>query len=120
MRVDGEVELGIQLTKEEYQNKGLATGLINLFFLMFMANRLFAGTYEENSAMRHVLTKCGFESYNFFDPKTQLESNKIRERIDVKQPENEQAMTNSVYYFSVSLLGRFHNYRNSFAEDRDQ
>lgn len=107
LRSDCAIELGIQLTAESYQNLGLATGLINLFRLMFMNNRLFAGTFEENDKMRHVLEKCGFQPHYFFDPVTQLLTNKIRERIDVYQPDNQQAMTNSVYYFANSLLGQF-------------
>ena len=46
LRADFEVELGIQLTEQEYQGQGMATGLINLFCLMFVSNRLFTGTFE--------------------------------------------------------------------------
>lgn len=113
IRSDGAIELGIQLTADSYQNLGLATGLINLFRLMFMNNRLFAGTSEDNHGMRHVLEKCGFQPHYFFDPETQLLTNKIRERIDVDQPENKQAMSNSVYYFANSLLGQFCLYEMS-------
>ena len=80
---------------------------------MFISNRLFSGTYEENGAMRHVFHKCGFQPHLFFDPETLLESNKIRERIDVNDPENEQVMTNSVYYYCNSIMNRFRLYEYS-------
>lgn len=116
LRTDFEVELGIQLTEQNYQGQGLATGLINLFCLMFVSNRLYAGTFEENSAMRHVLHKCEFQPYLFFDPETRLESNKIRERIDINDPKNEQAMTNSVYFYCNSVMNRFRLYRYNASE----
>lgn len=113
LRADFEIELGSQLTDPNEQGKGFATGLINLMCLMFISNRLFSGTYEENGAMRHVFHKCGFQPHLFFDPETLLESNKIRERIDVNDPENEQVMTNSVYYYCNSIMNRFRLYEYS-------
>lgn len=105
-RSDSEVELGIQLTSPEFRQRYFATGLLNFFCLKFMDNRLFAGTYEENAEMRCTLLKCGFQDNDFFDPETEIKTNKIRERIDVTQPENRQAMTNSVYYYCNSLMCR--------------
>ena len=105
-RSDSEVELGIQLTLPACRQRYFATGLINFFCLRFMDNRIFAGTYEENAEMRCTLLKCGFHDNDFFDPETEIKTNKIRERIDVTQPENRQAMTNSVYYYCNSLMCR--------------
>jgi len=114
-RSDSEVELGIQLTSPTYRQRYFATGLLNFFCLKFMDNRIFAGTYEENAEMRCTLLKCGFQDNDFFDPETGIKTNKIRERIDVAQPENRQAMTNSVYYYCNSLMCRMRLHEEALA-----
>ena len=52
--------MGVALTDKTSRKKSLSTGLINYCRLMFMSQRLFTGTYEENIAMRKTLENCGF------------------------------------------------------------
>lgn len=104
MRSDGEIELGVQLTDPVCRKQKLATGLVNFHRFKFMNNRLFVSTFEENGAMRHVLEVNGFRPNYFYDPKTKLATNIIRERIHPDDPQNKKLWTNSVYYFADSVL----------------
>lgn len=104
MRVDSDIELGIALTEKRSRKQALASGLINLFRLMFPNQRLFTGTYEENNAMRASLEKNNFRPNLFFDTKSGITTNIVRERIDPADPQNKLKYTNSVYYYCNSLL----------------
>ena len=104
LRSDGEVELGVQLTDEDWRGRKLATGLVNFHRTKFMNNRLYVSTFEENGAMRRVLETNGFSPKYFFDAQTGIVTHIIRERIDPSDPENKALWTNSVYYFADSLL----------------
>lgn len=104
MRSNAEIELGVQLTETAYRKKKLATGLVNFYRFKFMNNCLFVSTFEENAAMRKVLKENGFRENYFYDPKSKLAINLVRERINPRDPENEKLWTNSVYYFANKLL----------------
>lgn len=104
LRLDSDLELGIALTSENHRMKSLSTGLINLFRLKFMSQRLFTGTYEENNAMRKTLETCGFLPNYFYDKNSKIFTCLVRERLDPTDRENELKYTNSIYYYCNSLL----------------
>lgn len=104
MRVDADIELGIALTEKKSRNQAFASSLINIFRLMFPNQRLFTGTYEENHAMRASLERNNFRPNLFFDKKSGITTNMVRERIDPSDPKNKLKYTNSVYYYCNSLL----------------
>lgn len=104
LRLDGGVELGIALTDNQYRGMQLASSLIYFFKLLFAHSRLFGGTYEENKFMRKTFDATGFTGIPYFDPQTGKMTSMIRERIDPDASEDETKDTNSVYYFSESLM----------------
>lgn len=104
LRVDSDIEMGVALTDKTSRKKSLSTGLINYCRLMFMSQRLFTGTYEENIAMRKTLENCGFTINYFYDKGSKVYTGFVRERIDKTDPQNMLKLTNSVYYYANSLL----------------
>lgn len=104
IRLDGDVEIGIMLTAPDYRKQGLASSLLYFFRLKYAANRLYAGTFEENNAMIHTFEKTGFKPNFFYDRTTKQRSNKIRERYHPDYPQNLKYLTNSVYYIADSVL----------------
>ena len=102
-RIDGDIELGTQLTEYTNRNMHLARGLVNFFRLKFFANRFFAGTFWENEGMKKVLTNTNFKENYFHNPETGIETNRIRERINPDFPQDKEKMTDSVYYYTQSL-----------------
>lgn len=104
IRVDGGVELGILLTDNQYRGMQLASSLIYFFKFLFPHSRLFGGTYEENTAMRKTFKTTNFNQILYYDRHTGRMTSTIRERIDKKHPEDRNKDTNSVYYFSESLM----------------
>lgn len=104
IRIDSDIELGIALTDDSSRKRSLSTGLINLFRIMFMSQRLFAGTYEENIAMRKTLESCNFQPNYFQDNVSGIETCLVRERIDPNDPNDNAKLTNSIYYYANSLL----------------
>ena len=104
IRTDSDIELGIALTDDSSRNKSLSTGLVNLFRIKFMSQRLFTGTYEENIAMRKALESCNFQPNYFQDKAAGIETCLVRERIDPTAPTDDAKLTNSIYYYANSLL----------------
>lgn len=104
LRVDSDIEMGVALTDKTSRKKSLSTELINYCRLMFMSQRLFTGTYEENIAMRKTLENCGFTINYFYDKGSKVYTGFVRERIDKTDPQNMLKLTNSVYYYANSLL----------------
>ncbi|MFR4155877.1 MAG: hypothetical protein ACLT0U_11610 [Coprococcus sp.] len=102
--MDSDIEMGVALTDKTSRKKSLSTGLINYCRLMFMSQRLFTGTYEENIAMRKTLENCGFTINYFYDKGSKVYTGFVRERIDKTDPQNMLKLTNSVYYYANSLL----------------
>lgn len=96
--------MGVALTDKTSRKKSLSTGLINYCRLMFMSQRLFTGTYEENIAMRKTLENCGFTINYFYDKGSKVYTGFVRERIDKTDPQNMLKLTNSAYYYANSLL----------------
>lgn len=96
--------MGVALTDKTSRKKSLSTGLNNYCRLMFMSQRLFTGTYEENIAMRKTLENCGFTINYFYDKGSKVYTGFVRERIDKTDPQNMLKLTNSVYYYANSLL----------------
>lgn len=103
LRMDGDIELGIQLTNSRDRRNLLATGLINFLRLQYINHRFFTGTYEENQRMRTILSKNGFLLNPFFNPKTKQLETTVAERVDDVHPGR---YTNSVYYYANSLMTR--------------
>ena len=71
--------MGVALTDKTSRKKSLSTGLINYCRLMFMSQRLFTGTYEENIAMRKTLENCGFTINYFYDKGSKVYTGFVRE-----------------------------------------
>lgn len=103
IRLDGDIEIGIVLTKEKYRKQGLATGLLYLMRLKYPGNRIYAGTFEENIAMINTFEKVGFVPNEFYDEATGIKTNKIKERVNPKHPTEKEYLTNSVYYIVESI-----------------
>lgn len=104
IRTDGNFELGTQLTAEDCRGQGFATGLINFIRLKYINTCFFTGTYEGNDSMKHVFEKMGFQETLFYDPDTGESSNRIQERINPDFPNDENKMTNSIYYHIISIM----------------
>lgn len=54
--------------------------------------------------MKHVFEKMGFQETLFYDPDTGESSNRIQERINPDFPNDENKMTNSIYYHIISIM----------------
>lgn len=104
MRLDGDIEIGIQLTDVQYRKQGFTYSLINILRMKFPNARFFIGTYEENIPMRNVLTKIGFKENLFYDPEQHIVTNLINERINPLYPDNKEMLSNSAYYYIDSLF----------------
>lgn len=106
LRIDGSVELGALLTEPKYRRYHLASSLIYFYKLLYPHCRVFGGTFEENDKMIKVFQTTGFSRILYYDRTTMQKAKTIRERIDPKHPNDPQKYTNSVYYFSESLVAR--------------
>ncbi len=104
IRVDGSVEYGAALTESKYRGMQLASSLIYFFKLLFAYSRLFGGTYEENKSMRKTFDSTGFKQILYYDRDADRMVRLIPERINPAYPTDESKDTNSVYYFSESLM----------------
>ena len=108
IRIDTDIELGVALTHEDYRKKGLVSSLKWFFMLIFPTLGFYAGTYEENEPMKNTFAKTGFEPREFWNEEMNVKTNKIRERIVLQDSEsienNQYKLTNSVYYYSQSIL----------------
>ncbi len=104
IRTDGDIELGTQLTDASCRKQGIATGLINFMRLKFINSCFFTGTHEKNEGMKRVFEKLGFQETLFYDPVTGESSNRIQERIDPAFPDDEDKMTNSIYFHIMGIM----------------
>lgn len=114
LRVDGGVELFSQITCKDYRRMGITTGLIDLFRLKFFNSKLLVGTYEENTNMISLLKRCGFLPHFFYDEDLKRNVCKVQDRLGANGSDAPEDMTNSVYFYSNSLL--FEVYRRGLEE----
>lgn len=105
-RQDGGVELGALLTDPAYRGMQLASSLICFFQLLFPYNRLFGGTYAENKPMRNTFSSTHFTQIQYYDSRLCEHTSTVKERIHPDHPDDPSFDTDSVYYFSESLLIR--------------
>lgn len=82
----------------------MATSLIYFFKILYPYSRLFGGTYEENKSMRRTFDTTGFTGILYYDQQADKMTKKIAERIDPVHPTDKTKDTNSVYYFSESMM----------------
>ena len=106
LRIDGGVELGALLTETKYRRYHLASSLIYFYKLLYPHCRVFGGTFEENHDMIKVFQATGFSRILYYDPKTMKKTMTIPERINPDYPNDPKKYTNSVYYFSESLVNK--------------
>lgn len=106
LRIDGGVELGALLTEPEYRRYHLASSLIYFYKLLYPHCRVLGGTFEENHNMIKTFQATGFSRILYYDRTTMQKTKTIRERIDPKHPNDPEKYTNSVYYFSESLIAQ--------------
>lgn len=104
-RVDGNLELGIALTRNGYRGQYLVSSLIWYHILDNYASPVFTGTYETNKPMKDILERCGFHDHYLVDGNKQ--SPKVKERFSVDEiPSSGGEPTNvnelSHYYMRVS------------------
>lgn len=104
-RVDGNLELGIALTRRGYRGQFLVSSLIWYHILDNYASPVFTGTYETNKPMKDILERCGFHDHYLVDGNKQ--SSKVKERFSVDEiPSSGDEPTNvnelSHYYMRVS------------------
>lgn len=104
-RVDGNLELGIALTRRGYRGQFLVSSLIWYHILDNYASPVFTGTYETNKPMKDILERCGFHDHYLVDGNKQ--SSKVKERFSVDEiPSSGDEPTNvnelSQYYMRVS------------------
>lgn len=105
-RQDGGIELGVLLTDPAYRGTQLASSLIYFFQLLFPHNRIFGGTYVENSSMRNTFSSTNFTQIQYYDSRLSKRTSTVKERIDPAHPDDTNYDTDSVYYFAESLLVR--------------
>lgn len=104
-RVDGNLELGIALTRRGYRGQFLVSSLIWYHILDNYASPVFTGTYETNKPMKDILERCGFHDHYLVDGNKQ--SPRVKERFSVDEiPSSGGEPTNvnelSHYYMRVS------------------
>ena len=105
-RQDGGIELGALLTDPVYRGTQLASSLMYFFQLLFPNNRIFGGTYVENTSMRNTFSTTSFTQIQYYDSRLSKRTSTIKERIDPRHPNDTNYDTDSVYYFAESLVVR--------------
>ena len=98
--------MGVLLTDPAYRGTQLASSLIYFFQLLFPHNRIFGGTYVENSSMRNTFSSTNFTQIQYYDSRLSKRTSTVKERIDPAHPDDTNYDTDSVYYFAESLLVR--------------
>lgn len=106
IRIDGGVELGSLLTKPECRRYSLASSLVCLYKLLYPHCRVFGGTFEENDKMIKTFQATGFSRILYYDRKTLQTTKTVQERINPDYPDDPEKYTNSVYFFSESIIAQ--------------
>lgn len=103
-RIDGNVELGIAVCRQDYRNQDLVSSLIFYHILSNYGSRIYGGTAEANGPMNRVFERCGFKEHMNYDHVHKLQSKRVRERFTSEiPPEDKNKLTNSIYYQRWSL-----------------
>ena len=106
IRIDGGVELGSLLIKPECRRYSLASSLVCFYKLLYPHCRVFGGTFEENDKMIKTFQATGFSRILYYDRKTLQTTKTVQERINPDYPDDPEKYTNSVYFFSESIIAQ--------------